>query len=223
MKFTEQQLRVMRSPQLTLVLARVIEGQTYSLKIAEWLGKDFSTVSRQLKDLQKAGLVVAGERDKAQHFLPNWSVLLKAFEEYVWEHRFVGLDKGDKRLFIQLRRTREQEYRVLWKTREVQEFFKAYLLLHLGTKSFSYGLGRRDLKKELSKDVLDFFASRNLETVFEFFLVQLPVFGDLTKYKGTALYSKIRKLVELIRETRQPLESLGYDAVFRMAQDNLKA
>lgn len=61
----------------------IINGKNYATAIAKELNKNHSTVSGQLYNLEKLGLIKRLKRDKANRYCVQWNVILECFYTYI--------------------------------------------------------------------------------------------------------------------------------------------
>ncbi len=72
-------LDILERPAYLEVLLSIISGKNYATSIAKVLKKKQPTVTEQLKELEKAGLIKPVRRDKSKKYEVNWSSLLNVF------------------------------------------------------------------------------------------------------------------------------------------------
>ena len=76
---------LLEKPAYTEVLLSIISGKNYATSIAKCLGKKQPTVTEQLKELEKAGLIKPSKRERSQKYEVKWDILLQVFYEIVNE------------------------------------------------------------------------------------------------------------------------------------------
>lgn len=89
---------MLEKPTYAEVLLCIIGGKNYATSIARHLGKKQPTVTEQLKELEKVGLIEPLKREKSQKYEVNWNILLQIFYEIVNEvfnERKEYLTKGE--------------------------------------------------------------------------------------------------------------------------------
>jgi DNA-binding transcriptional ArsR family regulator len=70
---------VLENPTYVEILLCLINGKNYAMAIARTLKKRQPTVTEQLKELERVGLIKALKRRKAQYYEVNWDLLFDIF------------------------------------------------------------------------------------------------------------------------------------------------
>jgi len=81
----ETVLELLEKPAYTEILLCIISGKNYATAIAKELKKKQPTVTEQLKELEKVGLIKPLQREKSQKYEVNWDMLLRVFYDVVDE------------------------------------------------------------------------------------------------------------------------------------------
>ena len=81
----DQIFDLLEKPAYTGVLLCIIGGKNYATSIAKHLGKKQPTVTEQLKELEKLGLIKPLKREKSQRYEVNWDILLHTFYDIINE------------------------------------------------------------------------------------------------------------------------------------------
>jgi hypothetical protein len=161
--------KTLRSRELAWVFFEVLHDNPFTLTIAKKLGKGNTTIAYQLYDLQKAGLIKQGRRDKAQHHLIDKEGVVKKWKECLIDYlHYKNLNVGKK-------------IENIFSRAKFQNFMINYL----------YELNDSTI------ETLDRFGEFTLQDIFTIqFISSLKffTFADQNKYEKYPLY---RELVEL--------------------------
>lgn len=76
---TDDVTDVLENPTYVAILLCIINGENYAMAISKTLEKRQPTVTEQLKELERVGLIKALKRRKAQCYEVNWDLLLDVF------------------------------------------------------------------------------------------------------------------------------------------------
>jgi hypothetical protein len=103
MLITEEAYGLLRSPTYMEILLCIIRGRNYAMAISKELRKRQPTVTEQLKELERVGLVKALKRTQAQSYEVNWDMLLSLLYdimELMLETRkeYMNLSKNERAL-----------------------------------------------------------------------------------------------------------------------------
>ncbi|WP_456330731.1 ArsR family transcriptional regulator [Archaeoglobus sp.] len=128
-------LDVLERPAYVDVLLSIVSGKNYATSIAKVLGKKQPTVTEQLRELEKLGLIRPIRRDKSKKYEINWELLLDVFYTTVREIiclREEFLFSGKKRFTSMSREELEKVIPPDFIKRFLKEYFET--LIEIGGK-----------------------------------------------------------------------------------------
>ena len=124
-------LELLEKPPYLEVLLCIASGKNYASSIARYLGKKQPTVTEQLMELERAGLIRIAKRGKAKCYRVNWRLLLDVFYDVV-----LGVIKLRKEYLDPRFKVNKKDLKKILPGKLLKSFLKEYLVtfVELGGK-----------------------------------------------------------------------------------------